>query len=154
MVVCEVRPQKEYSNRTHITVYGSRICYPVVIGTPTGSLDLVKIIIHSVLSRRNARFVCFDAKHVYLQTPMDWPEYVRIKLSNIPKNSLRNIISRNWSRMDGFTLRFSVDAMAYHSLEKSPITCCLCDFRRRDTTRQPWHLVSGAINGAPSNLSW
>ena len=60
MVVCKVKPHKEYPNRTCITVTGSQICYPRDVGTPTGSLDLVKIIINSVLLRRNARFVCFD----------------------------------------------------------------------------------------------
>ena len=60
MVVCEVKPNKEDLNRTHITVTGSQICYPGDVGKPTGSLDLVKLIINSVLSRRNARFVSFD----------------------------------------------------------------------------------------------
>ena len=85
MVVCEVRPQKEDPSCTRITVSGSRIYYPGNIGTPTGSLDLVKLMINSVLYRSNARFVCFDAKNFYLQTPMDQPEYVRIKLSEIPQ---------------------------------------------------------------------
>ena len=62
MVVCEVRPQKEDPNQTCITVAGSRICYPGDIGMPTGSLDLVNLMINSVLSCRNARLVCFDLK--------------------------------------------------------------------------------------------
>ena len=57
MVVCKVKSHKEDPNRTHITVTGSQICYPGYVGTPNGSLDLVKIIMNSVLSRRNARFV-------------------------------------------------------------------------------------------------
>ena len=85
MVVCEVRTQKEGPNCTRITVDGSRICYPGNIGTPTGSLDLIKLVINSVLFRRNARFVFFDARIFYLQTPMDWSEYVRIKRSDIPQ---------------------------------------------------------------------
>ena len=64
MVVCEVKPHKEDPNRTRITVAGSQICYPGDVGTPTGSLDLVKLIINSVLSRRNTRFVCFDLKQI------------------------------------------------------------------------------------------
>ena len=66
MVVCEVKTHKEYPNRTRITVTVSQICYPGDVGTPTGSLDLVKLIINSVLSRRNARFVSFDFKNFYL----------------------------------------------------------------------------------------
>ena len=85
MVVCEVLPQKEDPNRTHITGSGIRICYPGDIGTPRGSLDLVKLMINSVLSCTNARFIYFDAKTFYLQTSMYRPEYVRIKISDIPQ---------------------------------------------------------------------
>ena len=85
MVVCEVKPHKEDPNLTCITVAGSQICYPGDVGTPTGSLDLVNLMINSVLSRRNARFVWFYTTHFYLQTPMDRPEYVRIKRLDIPK---------------------------------------------------------------------
>ena len=85
MVVCKVKPHKEDPNRTRITVAGSQISYPGDVGTPTGSLDLVKFMINSVLSRRNARFVSFDLKNFYLQTPMDRSEYFCIKLSDIPQ---------------------------------------------------------------------
>ena len=85
MVVCEIKPHKEDPNRTRITVTGSQICYARDVGTPTGLLDLVKLIINSVLSHRNARFVSFDLKIFYLQTPMKRSEYVRIKFSDIPQ---------------------------------------------------------------------
>ena len=85
MVVCEVKPQKEDPNRTRITVAGSQISYPRDVGTPMGSLDLVKLIIDSVFSCHNARYVSFDLRNLYLQTPMDRYEYVRIKLSDIPQ---------------------------------------------------------------------
>ena len=88
MVVYEVKPQKEDPNETCITVAGSQICYPGDVGMPTGSLKLVKLIINSVLSRRNARFVCFDLKNFYLQTTMEQSEYVRIKLSYITQEQL------------------------------------------------------------------
>ena len=56
MVVYEVKPHKEDPNRTFIAVSGNQNFYPGYVGTPTGSLDLVKLIINSVLSHRNARF--------------------------------------------------------------------------------------------------
>ena len=89
MVVCELKPHKEDPNRTRITVAGSKICYPGDVGTPTGSLDPVKLIINSVLSRRNARFVCFDLKKFYLQTLMERSEYLRINLSDIPHKFIK-----------------------------------------------------------------
>ena len=85
MVVCKVKHHKEDPNRTRITVAGSKICYPMNVSTPTGSLDLVKIIINSVLSRRNTRFVSFNLKNFYLQTPMVRSEYMCIKFSDIPQ---------------------------------------------------------------------
>ena len=83
-VVCKVRPQKTDPNRTRITVAGNSISYPGDVGTPTASLDLVKLMLNSVLSRPGARFACFYATNFYLQTPeMDWKEYVKIKFDNI-----------------------------------------------------------------------
>ena len=58
--VCEVRPEKPDPNRTQITINGSRIIYPGDVATHTGSLELVKLIINSVLSRHDAKFACFD----------------------------------------------------------------------------------------------
>ena len=85
LVVCEVKYHKEDPNFTRITVTGSQICYPIDVGTPTGSLDFVKLIINSVMSRRKARFVSFYLKTFYLLTLMEPSEYVRIKLLDIPQ---------------------------------------------------------------------
>lgn len=48
-VACGYRPSKDDpSNRTRITIAGTRICYPGDVATPTGSLDLVKFMLNSV----------------------------------------------------------------------------------------------------------
>jgi hypothetical protein len=75
-VVCEVRPQKDDPNQTCITIGGDRICYPGDTGTKTGSIELVKTLLNSVVSRPGVRFACFDLKNFYLGTPLDRPEYV------------------------------------------------------------------------------
>ena len=85
MVVCEVKPHKENTNRTHITVAGSQNFYPRDLGKSTGALNLFKFIINSALLRRNAHFFWFDLKNFYLQTPIERSEYVFIKLSDIPQ---------------------------------------------------------------------
>ena len=89
MVVCEVRPGKDDPDRTRITIGGNRICYPGNVGTNTASLELVKLLINSVLSRKGARFSTIDLKNFYLDTPMPDPEYVRIKLSDIPEEFIK-----------------------------------------------------------------
>eukprot|EP00804_Cyclotella_cryptica_P010308 CCRYP_012223-RA/>CCRYP_012223-RA protein AED:0.11 eAED:0.15 QI:0/0/0/1/0/0.5/2/0/935 len=84
-VVCKVRPEKNDPNRTRITIGGNRICYPGDVGTKTAPLELVKLMINSVLSRTNAKFCTFDIANFYLGTPLDRPEYVRIRLDDFPQ---------------------------------------------------------------------
>ncbi len=85
-VKCKVRLQKEDPNRTRITIGGNRICYPGDCGTKTGSLELTKLLINSVISTPTAFFTCFDIKPFYLGTPLNCPEYyVRIELADIPQ---------------------------------------------------------------------
>ena len=75
-------------NLTRITVGGNRTCYPGDAGTPTGLLELVKLVINSVLSHRNAHFVLFGVYNFYLTTPMDCSEFVWIRIEDIPKEFL------------------------------------------------------------------
>ena len=41
--------------------------------------------INSVLYRPGAKFDCFGISNFYLETPLDLPEYVWVKLFNIPQ---------------------------------------------------------------------
>ncbi len=84
MVVCEVCPDKDDPDRTRITIGGNRICFPGDVGTNTASLELFKLLFNSVLSCKGARFSTIDLKNFYLNMPMPDPEYVRIKISDIP----------------------------------------------------------------------
>ena len=84
-MVCEYRPDKDDPNSTRITIVGGHILVPFDVSTPTGSLELVKLMINIVLSRQNAQFSAFDIKNFYLNTPMEKPEYVWVKLEDIPQ---------------------------------------------------------------------
>ena len=66
-----------------ISIDGNRITFPGDVGTPTASLDFAKLVFNGVLSHPRAKFTTFDICNFYLQTPLDRPEYVRIRLSNI-----------------------------------------------------------------------
>ncbi len=89
MVVCKVRPKKDDPNRTCITIGGNRICHLCDVGTNTALLELVKLLLNSVLSRKGAWFSTIDLKNFYLDTPMHDPEYVCIKLSDIPDEFIK-----------------------------------------------------------------
>jgi hypothetical protein len=89
MVICEVRPEKDDPDRTRITIGGNRIFYLGNVGTNTALLELIKLLLNSVLSRKGARFSTIDLKNFYLDTLMPDPEYVRIKLSDIPDEFIK-----------------------------------------------------------------
>ncbi len=97
MVICEVHPEKDDPDRTRITIGGNRICYPGNVGTNTALLELVKLLHNSVLSRKGAWFSTIDLKNFYLDTPMPDPEYVCIKLSDIPDKFIKeyNLLGRD-----------------------------------------------------------
>ena len=84
-VVCEIRPTKADPNRTRVTIGGNTINYIGDCGTKTASLETVKLTINSTLSTPNAEYMTMDLSNFYLGTPLDRPEFARIKLSIIPQ---------------------------------------------------------------------
>eukprot|EP00804_Cyclotella_cryptica_P016613 CCRYP_001939-RA/>CCRYP_001939-RA protein AED:0.44 eAED:0.49 QI:0/0/0/1/0/0/3/0/188 len=71
---------------SHTDVFGNQINFPCNCGTPTVDMITVKILINSVILTRNAKFMTIDIKDFYLNTPMERPEFMRLKLSDIPNN--------------------------------------------------------------------
>ena len=113
---------------------------PGDVGTQTSSLDLVKLIINSVLSRRNACFFTFDLENFYLQTPMEQSEYVGIKFSDIPQEfieeyDLSEASQNGWIyfeilcgcyglpqsvRLANYLLRTRLEKAGYYEAAKTP----------------------------------
>jgi hypothetical protein len=48
-------------------------------------MTLVKIMLNSAVSTKGAKCVMLDVKDFYLNTPMKRYKYMRIKITNIPK---------------------------------------------------------------------
>jgi hypothetical protein len=83
-IVVDYCPQKKDPNQVRITVGGNLIDYP---GEPTTRItDMItsKILWNSTLSTPNARYMCADMKNFYLCTPMDRPEYMKMKADLFP----------------------------------------------------------------------
>ncbi len=76
IVVCKVCPEKDDPDCTRVTINNNRICYPGDVDSNTASLKIVKLILNSDLSRKDACFSTFDLKNSHLDTPMPNPEYV------------------------------------------------------------------------------
>ena len=72
-------------NRTRFTVGGDRINYPGAVATPTAEMLVAKLLLNSVISTKDARFMTVDISNFYLNSPLLCPEFVKIKLSDITK---------------------------------------------------------------------
>ena len=104
-MVCEVVPNKDDPNFTRITVAGNRVSYPGYVATPTGSMELLKMIIKITLSGPGARFVCFDIKNfnwILLRTAQNMQAS---KCQLLPKEKMMNIIYLIMNITGGFILR-------------------------------------------------
>jgi hypothetical protein len=51
---CEIKPNKEEKDCTRLTAGGDRINYPEDVATPTADMTLVKILLNSVISTKDA----------------------------------------------------------------------------------------------------
>ena len=65
---------------------GNLVNYPGDCGTPTADLLTVKLLLNSVISTPNAKFMTLDLKDFYLMTPMKRYEYFRMKIELFPQD--------------------------------------------------------------------
>eukprot|EP00957_Ditylum_brightwellii_P177074 13489044-Ditylum_brightwellii.AAC.1 len=83
--VVDFRPQKKDPYRVHITVGGNLIKYPGEVATTTADITTSTLLWNSVLSTKNAKYMCVNIKDFYLQAPMERYEYMRIPVDHIPE---------------------------------------------------------------------
>jgi hypothetical protein len=85
-----VRPEKiDEPNRTRFTAGGDKINYPGEVATPTAKMLVVKILFNSVISTQGAKFMTFDISNFYLNTPLKRPEYIRVKITDLPEEMIK-----------------------------------------------------------------
>jgi hypothetical protein len=83
-LVCTVQPEKAEPKRTRFTVGGDRINYPGEVATPTAEMMVAKMFFNSIISTREAQFITMDISKFYLMTQLHQPEFIPMKLSDIP----------------------------------------------------------------------
>ena len=69
-----------------ITARGNVIDYPRESTTRTADLTTAKILWNSVLSIKNAKFMCINIKSIYLGTLLDCFQYMKIPLALFPEH--------------------------------------------------------------------
>ena len=80
---------------------GNQVVYAGDASTKIASLDLCKLVMNIVLSCKGAKFITYYIRNYYLATPLDYPEYVKIKLTNIPQEfidqyNLHDCVHKVW----------------------------------------------------------
>jgi hypothetical protein len=81
---------------------GNLINYPEDVGTPTANLLLIKIFLNSVISTAGARFANADISNFYLMTPLNRPEYAKIRMLDIPEEVINEYNLREKAMPDGW----------------------------------------------------
>jgi hypothetical protein len=99
--VCMVQPEKAEPNKTRFTVGGDRINYPGAVTTPTAEMLVAKLLFNSVISTKDARFMTMDISIFYLMIPLHCPEFIRMKLSEIPDELIREYKHREKATKNG-----------------------------------------------------
>jgi hypothetical protein len=86
--VVDIEDHKEEKERTRLTVGGDQIEYPGDKSTITAGLTTAKILINSVISTQDAKFLVIDIKNFYLNTPLGRFEYMVINLASLPQETI------------------------------------------------------------------
>jgi hypothetical protein len=84
-VCINYRPEKANPNCTCLIVGSNCITYPGECSIPTADMITVKIHLNSIVSTKGAHYCTIDLKDFYLNTPMACPEFMRMKLADLPK---------------------------------------------------------------------
>jgi hypothetical protein len=87
LITCLARPEKiDEPNRTRLVAGGGRVHYQGDAGTPTADLLTVKLLLNSIISTPNTKFMTMDIKDFYLNTPMARYEYMRLQIADMPED--------------------------------------------------------------------
>jgi hypothetical protein len=83
--VVDYRPQKEDPNRIRITAGGNLINYADELSVRTADIYTAKLHWNSVISTKDARYMCLDIGNFYLSAALAYYEYMRMPLALFPE---------------------------------------------------------------------
>ena len=101
-ICANYRPKKDDPNCSRLTIGGDRLNVPKDSGTPTVDMVTVKLHLNSVISTKGACYCTIDLKDFYLMTPMTRPEYMRMKIKDLPEEFVTMYNLTNKATSDGF----------------------------------------------------
>ncbi len=129
---------------------GNLINYPDDCGTPTADILTIKLLINSIISTPNSKFMTINIKDFYLMTPMDRYKYFRIKLELFPQDIIHEYHLRDKLDADSNVFCKVQRRTASHRLTSLCKTSSSNAFIKQDTGRAQSHQDTGNMTGAPS----
>ena len=84
-VVCEMKPEKEKTERTTLKVGRNLLDFTGNLSSPTSSVTTAKCVFNNMVSTPGARCLLSDIKHFYLNNILQDSEFMRIPLKIIPQ---------------------------------------------------------------------
>jgi hypothetical protein len=106
--------QKEDPNRVQITVGGNLINYPFKLTTCTADMVSSKILWNSVISTPDACFAGAYIKNMYLKTPLDRFEYMKMPIALLPADIIEHYNLLEKAIKDTCTWKFAKVCMDSH----------------------------------------
>ena len=101
-IVCNIKPDKQEQHRTRLTVGGNRIFCNYDISTPLVELTTIKVLLNSVVSTPNVKFMTIDITNFYSNIEMTNYEYIRMHISIFPQHIIDHYNLNNIATKDGF----------------------------------------------------
>ena len=83
-------PQKSDPIQVRITAGGNLIDYPNELTTRTEDLRTTKMLWNNVVCTKDAKYMCIDIKNMYLATPLDRFEYMRMPVKIIHEEIMKH----------------------------------------------------------------
>ncbi len=83
--VVDHRFQKEDPNRIQITAMGNLVNYDGELSVRTADVNTAKMHWNSVISTKNAKYMCLDIIFFYLTAALEYYEYMKIPLALFPR---------------------------------------------------------------------
>ena len=101
-IIC---PPKTGTHIVCVTVGDEKLDFPGITNTNCASLTTTKCLINSTVSNPLAKFMTLDIIIFYLNTPMEWYNYMKMSLDMIPEEiisqyQLYSLVSDGWIFME------------------------------------------------------
>ena len=108
----EYQPERDNQNITRLMVGGNRIVCLFDVSTSTVEMMTVNMHLNSIISTKGAQYFTINLKDFYLNTPMERPEYMQMKLKDLSQEFI-NVYNLTKRAENGGNVYFRIQKGMY-----------------------------------------